>query len=216
MRRFIASALVLLATAHSTAAELRPFLHEGELGAVLVGIDFPANLENDLGSGLTTRILIRFTLEQPGRPLKHRAAEITIRYDLWDENFAIVTRVDGTAIERGVRKGMRDVRAFLGQIRLPGLFYTAGIAGSDKLTMRLDMLLNPVDRERLETIRKWVAENSKREPLDPAGVLGASDGSLANALFNKIFEQYARGSEVAAIWQRTVSSMPFTLESLSR
>lgn len=214
MRRFIASLMLLIVTELAVAAELRPFLHEGELGAVLVGIDFPANLEKDLGSGLTNRILLRFTLTQESRIVRQSAVEISIRYDLWDENFPIVTRVDEAVVDSSARKTVRDVLAFLERIRLARLFDIAGLTASDKLTMRLDLLLNPIDRERLESIRKWVAENSKRAPLDPAGVLGASDGSLANAVFNKIFEQYARGSEVAAIWQRTVSSTPFTLESL--
>jgi hypothetical protein len=213
MRTLVAS-VMMLASMHSTAADLSAFVEEAALGVTLSGVRFPEALPKDLASGLTTRILIRVTLEEAGRRTRQRSAEIAIRYDLWDEVFTLVTRLDGTAPETTTKRSAQDVRASLDQIRLARLFSTADIGVASELTVHAELLLNPIDRERMENLRRWVAENSARRSLDPAGILGAADASLANAVFNKIFEQYASGSDVAAAWQQRVSMPRFKLEAL--
>jgi hypothetical protein len=35
------------------------------------------------------------------------------------------------------------------------------------------------------------------------------------AIFNKIFEQYAAGADVASAWHLTLTSQPFTLKELA-
>jgi hypothetical protein len=58
-------------------------------------------------------------------------------------------------------------------------------------------------------IRKWVAENSTPD-------VGADQGiSTSNTIFNRIFEQYADGSDVAAEWRVDVTSPPFRPRSLT-
>jgi hypothetical protein len=140
--------------------------------------------------------------------------EIAIRYDLWDEVFTLVTRLDGAAPETTTKRSAQDVRASIDRIRLARLFGTTDIDVSSELIVHAELLLNPIDRERMDNLRKWVAENSTRRSLDPAGVLGAADATLANAVFNKIFEQYASGSDVAAVWQQRISTPRFKLEAL--
>jgi hypothetical protein len=214
MKRIVAIVMMVFATASSDAAELTPFLEDDALGVLVAGMAFPENLNTDLESGLTNRILIRITLEQAGRRAQ-RAAEIAIRYDLWDESFTILTRLDDVTVDNVTRRSVQEVREFIARIRLARLFKTADLDVSGDLALAAELLLNPIDRERMENIRKWVAENSARPPLDPAGALAANDTSLANAVFNKIFEQYARGSDLAATWQQRVSARPFTLEGLN-
>ena len=213
MRSLIARLIAMFALASAAAAELTPFLSEGDLGVVLIDARLPASLERDLTSGLTNRLLIRTTLDHMGRRTQ-RSAEVAIRYDLWDENFTIETRIDAITVARTTLSSVQEVRTYLARLRLAKLFDTAGLNRSTRLSITAELLLNPIDRERMENIKKWVAENSTRAPLDPAGALGANDASLANALFNKIFEQYASGSDMAASWQQRVSTLPFTLDAL--
>ena len=40
-------------------------------------------------------------------------------------------------------------------------------------------------------------------------VVTAGAPSRSNAIFNKIFEQYAQGADVAATWKESLSSKPF-------
>jgi hypothetical protein len=96
----------------------------------------------------------------------------------------------------------------LGALPLPRLFDAATLPGASDLTLRVEVLLNPIDREKMRMIRKWVAQNSTPE-------VGGDQGlSMSNAIFNRIFEQYADGSDVAAAWRVTVVSAPFRLERL--
>lgn len=218
MRALLAGPILtisLMLASVSSAAELSAFAEEHRLGVTLSGVRFPDSLSKDLMSGLTNRLLIRVTLEQPGQPTRQRSAEIAIRYDLWDEIFTCATRLDGAAPESMTKRNVQEVLRLLDRIRLRGLFGTADISGGADLILHAELLLNPIDRERMENLRKWVAENSTRRSLDPAGALGASDESFANAVFNRIFEQYASGADVAAVWQHRMSTPRFTLDALT-
>jgi hypothetical protein len=214
MKVLVAGVFMLLSSRGLIAAELAVFREADALGVTVQGVRFPNNLQKDLVSGLTNRLLIRITLEQTNQRARQRSAEIAIRYDLWDENFTTVTRLDGNAVDTQTQRSAQDVTTFLNRIRLIRLFPTAGMDARSELSVRAELLLNPIDRERMENIRKWVLDNSARPQLDPAGALAASDASLANAVFNRIFEQYASGSDLAAAWQLDVSTPPFTLQAL--
>lgn len=212
--RALASLIFILVNTASEGAELTPLLQRGELGVRIDDVQFPAGLPKELRSGLTNRILIRITLDEKGGRPRQRAADIAIRHDLWDENFTIVTRIDDAIVETITQRRLEDVIAFLEHIRLRRLFNVAELRNRE-VSLRAEMLLNPIERERMDKIRKWVAENSARETLDPAGALGAHDSSVGNTLFNKIFEQYASGADVAAVWQERLSTRPFTLDTLN-
>ena len=73
--------------------------------------------------------------------------------------------------------------------------------------MRVEVLLNPWTRE-MRMIRKWVAQNNMPE-AGPTGI------SMSNAIFNRILDQYADGSDIAAAWRADVASAPFRLDTLT-
>jgi hypothetical protein len=76
----------------------------------------------------------------------------------------------------------------------------------------VEILLNPVERERIEAIKKWVAENSTYTPADTTGFSDKRVGSSrSNEIFNKIFEQYAGGAKVVAAWKESAFSKPFKI-----
>jgi hypothetical protein len=210
------SILLLLAPVSAFAAELSPLRQENQLGARIYGSSFPESFAHDLTSGLTNRLIVRFTLHQAARELSRRSVEIAIRYDLWDETFTVTTSMDGVSVESAVCREAEQVIRRLQEIRLPELFSTSGVPPDSELVIRAVMLLNPLDRERMDTIRKWVAQNSRRSSLDPAGALSARDISLSNAILERIFEQYASGGDVVAGWQQALATQPFDLIGLPR
>jgi hypothetical protein len=109
-------------------------------------------------------------------------------------------------------RNLDEMQAALRNLRLPRLFTTAGMSATQAHTLTAEVLLNPLDRERMEMIRKWVAENS----IGPADIGGHdAGGGLSVAIFNRIFEQYAKGADIAAVWRETSTSQPFRLEELS-
>lgn len=202
--RCLLLAFVLCAPAFS--AELAAKIEPGGLGIRIVGLTYPADLPKDLTSGLTSRLYARVSLMASGGALlERRTVEIAVRYELWDETWLVTTLVDGRVIETRVLRDLAQTQAFLAAPEIPRLF---GNAPSNRdLVLRAELLLNPIDREKLRMLRKWVADNSTPE----AG--GEAASSTSNALFNRIFEQYADGEQLAAKWHLSLDSRPFRVNA---
>lgn len=207
MRRGVAL-LLLMVGAFARAAEVSPTLVDGNLGARVIAAAFPQSLSKDLTSGLTNRLFARVTLLDENTILGQRALEIAIRYDLWDQNYLVVSSLDGVVIDTRVLGNMTELNAMLAALPLPKLFAAAPLATTRPLTIRVELLLNPIDREKLSTIRRWVAQNSTPE------VRGDQGASMSNAIFNRIFEQYAKGDDLAAVWRVEMTSAPFRLDRM--
>lgn len=210
MRRAAALALLgLLWWAPLVAADLTPIPGGKSLGVEIRNLRLPEALHRDLMSGLTNRLLLRITLTSGSQSIAQRAVELTVRYDLWDEVFRLGTLMDGAAVSTTAVKSAEEAAAFLRNVRLPALFAQRAVpAGA--LVLRAEILLNPIDRERMEAIRKWVRENTTPGSPGPGGLgSGGGVGSGANEIFNRIFEQYATDADFAAPWKETLTSQPF-------
>lgn len=190
------------------AAELTHFIAERKLGARVQALGFPESIRKDLRSGLTNRLLVRASLLQGDRARGMAIVEIALKYDLWDERFKTELSINGATATAPSLRTVEEAVAWLSDLRLPGLFDVPAASGT--FTMKAEALLNPIERERLERIREWVKENSNYVPLD-GGVQGRTPESGSNAIFNRIFEQYAAGDDVAAQWRREVVSASFSV-----
>lgn len=209
--------VALIWPAVTLSAQLTPVLKDHRIGVLLENVKLPQRFRNDLRSGLTSRILIQVALLEAQKPVASKVVDIAVKYDLWDETFGVTIAVDNVTGEPQVLTRTEDVIAMLSRLNIPDLFSTASVQGSKELKLAARVLFNPLERERLEEIRKWVAENSRPTSVDPT-----SGGSLAappvvtdsRSLFNKIFEQYAAGAAVAAAFADGATSNPFKLEDL--
>ena len=218
MKRAGALLVMLALTAKPAApAELTPVVREHTIGMHIVGILWPATLTKDLVSGLTNTLLIHAALFSDSRQLDQRTAVIAIKYDLWEETFALTVTVNEAVILARTDQRQPQIEAFLANLELPELFPASEVPKDGTATLRVEMLLNPIERERLEAIKKWVIENSTTIPADTSGF---SDkrvvNSRSNEVFNKIFEQYAEGADVAATWKESLSSKPFKISEVGR
>jgi hypothetical protein len=201
--------LLLVAAGCAESADIVVSRSEGKLDARINATDFPENLAKDLTSGLTNRLYARVSLLEAGRTLDQRAVEIALRYDLWDEKFTAVRTMSGSVVDTRSLATLADVNGLLRALPLPGLFDIAALRGDRELVLRVELLLNPIDREKMRMIRKWVSQNST-----PA-VIGDQGTSMSNAIFNRIFEQYSSDSDMAAVWRAVTSSPPFRISGLS-
>ena len=206
MRRRIAL-ILLLASASVDAAEMSVTLIDGKLGARIDAISYPSSLPKELISGLTNRLYARVTLMDALEIVGQRSVEIAIRYDLWDQKYSVVSALDGAIVESRSVATSAEMNELLGALPLPGLFDLSTLS-AHSLVLRVDVLLNPIDREKMRMIRKWVAQNSAPDVNGDQGI------SVSNAIFNRIFEQYADGSNVAAAWRVAVTSNLFSIDSL--
>lgn len=202
--------LSLLCSPAIMAGELTPLRRGETLGVVLREVKYPDSLRKDLSSGLTNRILMRVTLLDGTQAIDRRPVAIAVKYDLWEETFSLTLTVDEQVAASRTYANIEEVTTFFSKAELPALFAMNSLGASRQFTLQAEVLLNPVEKERLEKIRKWVARNSTHTSMDGAG----SDGRPAaaptsNAVFNRIFEQYGAGASVAAAWQETLVSKPF-------
>jgi hypothetical protein len=104
-----------------------------------------------------------------------------------------------------VLRDLGQTQSLLAAPEIPRLFTSA--PPNRELVLRAELLLNPIGREMLRMLRKWVADNSTPE----AG--GDAASSTSNALFNRIFEQYAGGEQMAARWHLALDSRPFRVNA---
>ena len=209
--------LIALAIAPAPAAELAPFLTGQRLGVVIKAVKLPATLPKDLLSGLTNRLLMRVALVSQSQVLGQETAELDIKYDLWDEDFRLTLTVGDTVVVAKTCSSVQEVEAFVDDMRLPNLFARSEVPVGVRATLRVEMLLNPIEQERMAAIRRWVAENSTYTSADTE-VFGSGKrvgSSRSNAIFDKIFEQYSGGAETAATWKETVSSKPFKIAEVA-
>jgi hypothetical protein len=213
-----ATVLLVLSMNRVLAAEVVPIFENQRTGVVIRQLPLPDTLGRDLKSGLTSRLLVRVILMGESRPLIQQTVEMAVKYDLWDETFAVTVKVGGTSATTQSLRSLSEVMLRLEELRLPNLFATGSLDAGRPLTIKVDLLLNPIERERMEQIRKWIAENTTHTaPVDPDRP--ASTAPLGNSagdpIFNRIFEQYAAGATEASVWHLSLESTPFTLKELT-
>jgi hypothetical protein len=148
--------------------------------------------------------------------MDQRTIDVVIKYDLWDERFALTAIVDGVATITTNFAKVEEAMAFLSNLRLPGLFPSGELTRQTTFVLQADLLVNPIERERMEAIKQWVAKNSTYTSSgeDTFGAGKRIAASPSNTLFNKIFDQHSTGGDMAAAWKETVSSKPFKLQDL--
>jgi hypothetical protein len=208
--------LSLLGANDVHAAQLTPLLQQGELGVDLKGASLPPTIRKDLVSGLTNRIVIRVTLVRSGQPVAQRLVGFAIKYDLWEETFGVKVDVDAMPVSASTGQRLDEVIAMLNDLNLPRLFAVDAATAGKSLALTAEILFDPIEKARMEEIRKWVAENNHSGPPDASSLSAGlpAPRSTSARLFNRIFEQYAAGASVAAAWKQTVTSKPFKLEEL--
>jgi hypothetical protein len=218
MRRAGALLVLLALTAKlAVPAELTPVVRERGIGMHIAGIAWPETFTKDLVSGLTNTLLIHVALFSESKQLDQKTAVIAIKYDLWEETFALTVKVNETVILARNDERRPQIEAFLANLELPDLFAASEVPNNRTATLRVEMLLNPIERERLEAIKKWVVENNTSIPADTSGFSDKRVGnSRSNEVFNKIFEQYAQGADVAATWKESLSSKAFKFSEVGR
>jgi hypothetical protein len=208
MTRTLLLALLLLFDATATAAELTHLLDDGRIGVRIRSLSLPESLRKELRSGLTNRLLLRVTLLDGAQVQATANVAIALKYDLWDERFTVEQLVNDVAAQPAELKSVDDAMLWLGDLQLRRLFVRT--PASRSLVLRVEALLNPIERERMERIREWVKENSSYVPLE-GGARSTTAESSSNAVFNKIFEEYAAGRDYASTWRQELASSPFTV-----
>lgn len=214
MKTVSCTLLALLCASSALALDVNPMRDHDQLGVAITKVKLPETFAKDLTSGLTNTLLVRVVLLSNGKLIAQSASELAVKYDLWDESFRMTQRLGNSPPEAHTYKTSAEVITAFSTLGLKRLFPTNDLDRSP-LTIQVELLLNPIDRERIDKIRKWVTENGNYLPSSVAG-FEANNGakSNSNVLFNKIFEQYFSGAEVAAAWKESGVTKPFRLQDI--
>src|SRR5262249_18764662 len=126
------------------------------------------------------------------------------------------TAIEGRAAVARTYPTLDQVLVFLTDLSLPGLFSPDPSLAGKSLALRAEVLFDPIDKARMEEIRKWVEENSRSRPPDVTSLSSGlpSPEPARNRLFDKIYAQFALGASVAAGSRQTLESRPFGLDDL--
>lgn len=186
---------------NSQAMTLNLDLSDNRIQVSLTEINYPESLAQELKSGLSTNILIQIELRDNNIVFQKQDIHLSAKYDLWDENFVVQVTSANANVDSFVLPTLGLVLEQLYTITLPTIILPADLA-RESLSISVKLLLNPIDRERIKLLRKFVADNSV-----PGAVESAADNSEENqSLFRLIFEQYTNGIDVGAIWQTSATA----------
>lgn len=216
LKRLLVALLALAALTNVWGAELAPTLEDGRLGGVLRAVNLPPTIRKDLVSGLTNRVVVRISLLSSHQVVAQAAADVAVKYDLWDETFVVKVNVDDRPATSLTAHDLDEVIAVLANLNLPRLFQADSALRPGPLQLEAQLLFDPIDKARMEEIRKWVEENDHAAAPDAASLSSIlpAPRSASARLFNRIFEQYASGNSLAATWRQTVVSKSFTMDDL--
>jgi hypothetical protein len=204
--------LLLLWACSASAAEVTPIIEIDQIGIAVAGVKLPGSIEKDLKSGLTNKLWIRAIAADDRRIVAQRGVEIAVKYDLWDENYRMTLTVESATPEQRSFKTAAEVIGALTALKLPKLFSTDAL-GRSLITIKAELLLNPIERERIEKIRNWVTDNNAYLPAEVGGFDAAkSTQSKSNAVLNRIFEQYFDGADIVAVWKDSGTTQPFRVQ----
>jgi hypothetical protein len=216
LKLLLLAILALGALTDVWGAEVAPTLDNGQLGAVLREVSLPPSIKKDLASGLTNRIVIRMSLLSSRQILAQAVVGVAIKYDLWEETFAVKVDVDDRPTTAITAHSVDEVVAMLTNLNVPHLFAADSDTSAGALQLTAELLFDPIEKARMEEIRKWVEENDRIAPPDVASLSSVlpATRSASSRLFNRIFEQYASGASLAATWKQTMVSKPFKMDDL--
>lgn len=193
------------------SAELKPFIKNDHLGLNITDMDLPPNLKRDLKSGLTNKFLILTTAKcEPNIKLESNL-EIAMKYDLWEGSFSATLIQNQGEVKKMKYSSLLDILNYLGKIRLENIFPMKQVSSCKILTITSDILFDPISKEKLEKIKKWVNENSTPNPV---GTGNTGNLSRSGRIFSQIFEQYANGESVGSFWKTQLLTEPFSPSEL--
>lgn len=196
------------------AAQVKPFFQKNSLGVTLQDLQYPTHFEKNLRSGLTHRFQFNIRTDLPF--LSETVRTINIKYDLWSEKYQI-------AIEEHPSKqfvenvNLEKLNLILKRIQFKNLLPAKQLSDTVTFSMNIQIRLNPIEKERIKAIQKWIVENSTTQPLSfssdtsiPKLMLPAKKKTLFSWIFNQNTEKMSEASE----WQITTPSISIHRESI--
>lgn len=119
-----------------------------------------------LSSGFTSRVVINLQLtDMRGKTLVAQGTiQYTIRYDIWEERYAV--RVEGLGIRQDlILRSMDDLVERLGAIRDLPLISLLEVSAQSRYRLQARIVINPTSPEMRRQVREYVAHPDGRSAI---------------------------------------------------
>ncbi len=119
-----------------------------------------------LSSGFTSRVVINLQLtDQRGKTLVAQGTnQYTIRYDIWEERYAV--RVEGLGVRQDlILRSMDDLVERLGAIRDLPLISLLDVSPDSRYRIQARIVINPTSPEMRRQVREYVAHPDGRSSI---------------------------------------------------
>ncbi|WOH38272.1 hypothetical protein RI844_03275 [Thalassotalea fonticola] len=210
--------------------EIEHRVMNNSLMVTISDINYPQNLiENELTSGLPNNFTVIFSVKNKKGVHYVKSITYQITFDLWDEIYLIKTISDNVNSDVRTLSKKADIIDFINKIRFESAEILTGLTKNQAYEITAQVLVNPVNTQRIEKIRRWIASSQGFSELSedsqhnrsPRPISTPSASSSANVtdtgiggsarprfqkLFDQIMEQYMELKETPALWKSDVAS----------
>jgi hypothetical protein len=146
---------------------------------------FTKKITENLQSGLPTRLVIQISLEKKGKkkPVSYWARTVSVVYDLWAEVY-IITVEDNRGRRRAKVSTVDEVIDLAGKVSRCQIADVSGLApGPYRLRTLIEV--NPVSKEMIENIRRWLAQKPEGSSTGNANFFGSFVGIFVDRQIGK-------------------------------
>ena len=220
MKNAIIITLSLLAILFAAAAEaaegLRVFQSHGAIGIQTTELKLPTEiLHKSAKSGLSTTFLAIVSVYAPDKLLHSQEWSIKYHYDLWDENFILQIKGPKKVLEMSF-KNEAELFAGLAKLKLVGLWPPHQLGA--QLQFKLQLILDPVDKEKAQQIRKWISQNILPQTTgnpNASSLLSNSTPLHFSGLFQKILNRDGNSNQTQGLWSTEAVSPLVQLKDIA-
>lgn len=180
-------------------------------GSYISIVDMPLPnklLDKELTSGLPNNVSLIIKIYRKDKLLAQTRVNSKVIYDLWDEVFIVETLAPPSiSVTRFTNK--TRLLTSLKEINLSQVLHNKGISvPASELSISLQVIYNPVDKERIKKVQQWIRDNNgygqlqnerlKKDNLPPNH---SGNGLRFKKLFDKIIDDYIPEEGFSAQWK---------------
>lgn len=202
----------------ASAEGVRPFKGGDYLGAYVECSSYPVEpLKKQLSTGFSTMFLIKARLVRGEWKSEEVLSYMEMFYDLWDEVY-VLKQSSARKTDQKQFKTQEKLLEYLGSFATHDIIPLNKLKKDKKFSIEINISMNPISKDRVEKMKKWLAESTVNPSLHKTG---ASEGESTkdfgmqfNRLFKKIFDEYTQSGTTKAEWSVQLLSQPVEVNSL--
>lgn len=202
----------LLLCSFVEAISVMPTQQGRRLGVKIEKIAYPQKLLAELKSGFTNRLIVEIQIQVENKVVGKKQIQLVSKYDLWEETFTLFLVSDGIVLKKQTYTKIAEVIKSLDPlIATDVMAIPSSINSGQSFFLRVELSLNPIEKEKMQEVQKWVRENSTAAASGFSGIISRP---VSGKMFADLFSQVAQGQDNAATWRVSAESAPMLWKDL--